>query len=199
MTVAEGEVETEVEGKKKGGKKKLIMMTLVIVLIGGFAAKTFLLKPKPLSADQLAAKAADAKLALEAKCAGLNGLPAPAAPPHSGTSKKSATTTTSTAAPAGVDGPVLTQDSVTVNLADGHFLKLGIGLQLPVGTDPTTAKDANMGTKALDYVITTLRTKTMSDLGPTALAPLTKRLGNDICVMYDAKVTNLYFTDFVMQ
>ena len=50
-------------------------MVSVIVLIGGFAAKTVLLKPKPLTTTQVAAAAKLADVKLQNLCASHNDLP----------------------------------------------------------------------------------------------------------------------------
>jgi flagellar FliL protein len=97
-------------------------------------------------------------------------------------------------------GPVLALDSVTVNLADGHYLKLGLALQLAEGVDETEAKDSSLGSKALDLALDTLSKHSMSELTkPATRDELKSDLGFDVCRQYDDKVTTVYFTEFVMQ
>ena len=80
-------------------------MVTVIVLIGGFVAKTILLKPKPPTAAQVAAAAKLAEVKLDNLCASHNGLPtkplpdATGADPKAADSKAATTTTTSTPRP----------------------------------------------------------------------------------------------------
>jgi len=97
-------------------------------------------------------------------------------------------------------GPVLALDSVTVNLTDGHYLKLGLSLQLALDVDPAAAKDSNLGSKALDLALDSLSKHTMAELTkPTVRDSLKEQLGFDVCRVYDAKVLTVYFTEFVMQ
>jgi len=210
--VAEGE-DTEVaegdEPKKKGSKKKLIIMIVVLLLIGYEAASMTILKPPPPTPAQIEAKKAKEKNALETKCALANGLTPP--PPLPDTNAKSAkdtngTTTTTLlteATPAGESLPVLVLDPVTINLADNKFLKLGVGFQFPAKTLVDTIKVENPGAAALSYVITSMRKKASTELGPNALEPLRQQLGYQICTNPDlnggGKILTIFFTDFVYQ
>jgi flagellar basal body-associated protein FliL len=99
--------------------------------------------------------------------------------------------------------PVLSLDSVTVNLADGHLLKFGLGLQFPVGTVvDDTFKGDGPGAPALNYVITTLSQKSMGDLKGN-IEQLRRQLGDDICkdptLNAGGKISTIFFVDFVMQ
>jgi flagellar FliL protein len=97
-------------------------------------------------------------------------------------------------------GSVLALDSVTVNLSDGHYLKLGLALQLAEGVDATQAKDSSLGSKALDLALDTLSKHSMNDLTkPSTRDELKSDLGFEVCRQYDDKVTTVYFTEFVMQ
>ncbi len=97
-------------------------------------------------------------------------------------------------------GSVLALDSVTVNLSDGHYLKLGLALQLAEGVDASLAKDSGLGSKALDLALDTLSKHTMAELTkPATRDSLKSDLGFDVCREYEAKVTTVYFTEFVMQ
>ena len=147
-------------------KKKLIIMVVVIVLIGGFVAKTILLKPKPLTATQVAAAAKLADVKLENLCASHNGLPTKPLPGDAAADPKAkdskappSTTTTSTTAPDAGNpaGPVDSLDAITINLAAGHYLKVGLALQVPAGIDPSTVKTTeNWEAVALKTAIDTL-------------------------------------------
>jgi flagellar basal body-associated protein FliL len=212
---SESEAAEEIEGdgeKKKGGKKKLIITVLLIVVIGYEAASMTILKAPPVTAAQQKEKDDKVRFDLATSCALANGLALPEAPPTTVPKGKAAPKTPPTTAapvPPSTEGPVLTLDSVTVNLNDGHFLKLGLGLQLTKAAVLDTAKSENIGSAALGYVLDKLRHKTMADLGPRALEPLREQLGYDICSSdakhpvqgkaYDATILTVYFTDFVMQ
>ena len=56
-------------------------------------------------------------------------------------------------------GEVLAVDPITVNLAGGHFLKVGMGLQVVKG-----AKEAPSSAKALDLAISQFSGKTVAEL-----------------------------------
>lgn len=92
-------------------------------------------------------------------------------------------------------GQIMTLDSTQINLADGHYLKIGIALQLT--TDAGTQVD---GSKALDDTIDMFSGR---DLGFVSAAKhrrelkaeLAKRLAKD----YDGDVMGVYFTEFVTQ
>jgi flagellar FliL protein len=178
----------EGEGKKKG-KGKLIAMVVVFTLIGAFAAKTILLKPPPKTEAQIAAekKAEEEKLA--ALCAAHNDMPPPKG------AEDGATETTMAE-----EAPVLELDSITVNLADGHFLKVGLALALQPGSIIQEAKDNGLGAEATNMVIDRLSGQQMSTLLPSkARVELRRELGNATCLKYEGKVLTIYFTDFVMQ
>jgi flagellar basal body-associated protein FliL len=184
------------------GKKKLIIMIFVIVLIGGFAAKTILLKPTPPSASQVAATATLAEGQLENLCAAHNGLPTHPMPAvattHSAKTPPTTTTTTAADAPAPA-GPVDSIDAITVNLAAGHYLKVALALQIPTGIDPTTVKTTeNWEAIALKTVIDALSGQTLDALSTQRQAE-ENSIGDAVCRKTDGKVPTIYFTDFVMQ
>ena len=181
-------------------KKKLIIMVTVIVLIGAFAAKTVLLKPKPATPAQLAAAAKLADVKLENMCASHNGLPETPLPvAASTTTAKSATTSTTIAADAMPAGPVDSLDAITINLAAGHYLKVGLALQVPAGVDPSTVKTTeNWEAVALKTTIDTLSGQTLDALSAQRQAQ-ENSIGDAVCRKTEGKVLTIYFTDFVMQ
>ncbi|MGO9875082.1 MAG: flagellar basal body-associated protein FliL [Acidimicrobiia bacterium] len=190
------------DGGGKKGMKKLVIMIVVIMLIGGFVAKTILLKPKPLTASQVAAAAALANTKLENLCASHNDLPTQSLPtetPPKGSKVQPATTTTTIADAPAPAGPVDTLDSITINLAAGHYLKIGLALQVPAGMDPTTVKDTeNWEAVALKTVIDTLSGQTLDTLSAQREID-ENNIGDSVCRKTDGKVLTIYFTDFVMQ
>jgi len=92
-------------------------------------------------------------------------------------------------------GQIMSLDSTQINLADGHYLKIGIALQLT--TDAGAEVD---GSKALDDTIDLFSGR---DLGFVSTSKnrrqlkteLVKRLDKD----YDGAVMGVYFTEFVTQ
>lgn len=193
----EGEA-AEGESPKKS-KKKLIIMITVIVLIGGYVAKSILLKPPPLTAKQIAYNAELADATLANVCASHNGLPVKLLPVDPSAKKaKAAPTTTTTVAPAAA-GPVDSLDPITINLAAGHFLKVALALQVPVGIDPATVKTTqNWEALALKTTIDSLSGRTIEDLA-AGRQKAERTIGDTVCHKTEGKVLTIYFTDFVMQ
>ena len=194
----EGDAAAGEEPKKS--KKKLIIMITVIVLIGGFVAKTILLKPPVPTPTQVAATAKVTEITLENLCASHNGLPTQPLPAEPGAKGATPSTTTTTIADAPTPaGPVDSLDAITINLAAGHYLKVGMALQVPVGLDPTTVKTTeNWEAVALKAVIDTLSGQTLDDLAAKR-QQVENQIGDQVCRKTDGKVLTIYFTDFVMQ
>lgn len=93
-----------------------------------------------------------------------------------------------------VAGLVVPLESIQVNLAGGHYLKVGIALQLVAGVK------AEDGSKALDALIEQFSGRPMSQLTqPVQREKLKKQLENDLDKAYDGDVMGVYFTDFVTQ
>jgi flagellar basal body-associated protein FliL len=189
------------EAAKGGGKKKLIIV--VVALVGVFGAKTMLMKP-PSAAEKAAAKL-QAEQQLTALCHRQNApesaseTPATEAPTTT-VPAAAATPTTEAIDPSTERGGVLELDPLTVNLADGHYLKVGLALQLDKATVVETAKDEGLGAKALDMAIAALSPKTMDELGQSKVRDeLKQKLGSDACMAYEGEVLTVYFTNFVMQ
>ena len=114
----------------------------------------------------------------------------------SGDSAASSATTTTAAVPV---GEVATMDPISVNLADGHFLKVGVGVQLD---EATPSADFMKGpiSRVKDLLIENLGGRNMADF---ATAPQREQIKNDLKdkakKMFAGAVTDFYFTDFVMQ
>ena len=98
------------------------------------------------------------------------------------------------AAPPPKPGEVLALDPIQVNLADGHYLSIGIALQLTQG-----ATEAD-GSKALDAVISLYSGRNIAELlKPKARAELKKELKAELWDLYDKEVMDVYLTQFVTQ
>jgi len=91
-------------------------------------------------------------------------------------------------------GTVVMIDPIQVNLAGGHYLKIGVALQLVKGAGtPDTAK-------ALDAVISEFSGREMESLTqPVQRDKLKKELATTLATRYDHDVMGVYFTDFVTQ
>jgi flagellar protein FliL len=135
-----------------------------------------------------------------------------------GKSKASASTaTTTTTIPL---GKIVRLDAITLNLNDGHVLKVGLALQTvakPKDKDLAAALAGGKGegasssssdtssplggqeAKALDEAISVLGGSSFNDLStPTGRAKAKDDLTAKIKQTYDGDVTDVYFTDFVM-
>lgn len=90
-------------------------------------------------------------------------------------------------------GEIVNLDATQINLADGHYLRLGLALQLT-----TTAKEAN-GSKALDAAIQLFSGKRLEQLEGGRRDVLKQRLATELEHLYEGDVMDVYFTEFVTQ
>lgn len=91
-------------------------------------------------------------------------------------------------------GEVVTLEPIQVNLADGHYLRLGLALQLTEGTEKVD------GSKALDSSIDLFTGKEAEKLAqPAVRKELKQRLEDRLEESYEGEVMGVYFTDFVTQ
>src|SRR3954451_6393098 len=96
------------------------------------------------------------------------------------------------------NGEVDKINSVTINLADGHYVKLGLALQLKEGIKATEFDPQSA--RALDLAISTLGDHTMAQLAAANGRETVKQeLNQKVVAAYNGKVTAIYFTEFVMQ
>lgn len=96
---------------------------------------------------------------------------------------------------AAVAGAVVPLESITVNLADGHYLKLKLALQATA-----EAGDEVEGSKALDLAVSQFSNRGIEELtSDKARNQLKADLLKKIEKAYDHHVMDIYFTEFVMQ
>ncbi len=96
-------------------------------------------------------------------------------------------------------GEVATMEPLSLNLADGHFLKVGIALQL---TEEVPLEEFGEGqlAKAKDLLIDRLAGRKMEELAsPEGRAALKEELSAEAKETFHDEVLEVYFTDFVMQ
>lgn len=104
-------------------------------------------------------------------------------------------------------GAVVTVNPITLNLADGRFLKIGLALQLDKAATPVAASGDGATTavtvdsaKALDAAIAILGQRTYNQLlAPGGRAAAQHALDVEVAKRYDGDVLKVYFTEFVMQ
>ena len=91
-------------------------------------------------------------------------------------------------------GAMLPLESTQINLADGHYLKIGIALQLVEGAAEVD------GSKALDATIDLFSGQDVADISKEETRKALKRkLGTELEERYDGDVMGVYFTEFVTQ
>jgi flagellar FliL protein len=92
-------------------------------------------------------------------------------------------------------GKVISMDAITINLADGHFLKLGLALQATA-----EVHEAPDGSHALDLAITEFSNKSVSELSSDkGREKIKEELTKKVEKAYEEEVMAVYFTEFVMQ
>ena len=98
------------------------------------------------------------------------------------------------AEPAPEPGLVLTVEPMSINLAQGHYLRLGLGLQL-------TAKALEIDSaKARDAAIALFSGRTVEEVSdPASRATLKFELAAQLAELYDGEVMGVYLTDYVTQ
>lgn len=94
-------------------------------------------------------------------------------------------------------GQVVALEAMTVNLADGHYLKLKFALQASADVDGHDGLD---GSKAQDLAITHYTGRTLGELSSAAGRRQAKsQLLEAVKKAYDGEVLDIYFTEFVTQ
>jgi flagellar FliL protein len=92
-------------------------------------------------------------------------------------------------------GKVVAMDALTLNLADGHFLKLKLALQATA--DVAEAPD---GSKAVDIAISQFSNLPVAELASNAaLEKAKEELTKKVEKAYEGEIMAVYFTEFVMQ
>jgi len=128
---------------------------------------------------------------------GGGGKAAPAAAAGAAAGEAGAAGTTATTVAGGVT--VSTGEAITLNLADGRFLKVAISLQLAKGVSADKLSEAESA-KALDAAISYLGSKSYGDLAaPGGRDAAKAELSKKIAELYNKEVVGVYFTQFVMQ
>jgi len=92
-------------------------------------------------------------------------------------------------------GVVVALDAVTINLADGHYLKVKLALQATA-----EAAEEPDGSKALDLAIDQFTEYEMGELSTTEGRHKAKeKLREGVEEAYEGEIMDVYFTEFVMQ
>lgn len=92
-------------------------------------------------------------------------------------------------------GEVVKVDPIHINLADGHYLKLGLALQAT-----KEAHEPPEGSKALDIAISQFSNREVRELASNKAREHAKHvLVEKVSKAYHHEVMDVYFTEFVMQ
>jgi flagellar FliL protein len=93
------------------------------------------------------------------------------------------------------EGIVVKLDPIHINLADGHFLKLGLALQAT-----EAAHEEPDGSKALDIAIAQFSNREVRELASNEhRAEAKEKLTKAVAKAYHDEIMEVYFTEFVMQ
>lgn len=102
-------------------------------------------------------------------------------------------------------GAVAGLEPITLNLADGRYLKVAIALQLKEvaaegGHGGGGGDDQSHWARALDATISVLGERTYEDLAaPGGREKAKEELSHHVAELYHGEVVDVYFTEFVMQ
>jgi flagellar FliL protein len=98
-------------------------------------------------------------------------------------------------------GEVAAFEPMSLNLADGHYLKIGIALQMVAAEGGGHGKKTEVdGSKAKDAAIDIFSGRTMAELSdPAVRDTLKEELFHRVDEAYHHEVLDVYFTEFVMQ
>ncbi|NUU15874.1 flagellar basal body rod protein [Cellulomonas humilata] len=100
------------------------------------------------------------------------------------------------AEPAPVPGAVLTVEPVSLNLAEGHYLRLGLALQLT----EEAGEEAPDTARALDLAIALFSGRTVAEVSdPATRDALTAELAHQLAEAYEGEVMDVYLTNYVTQ
>ena len=98
-----------------------------------------------------------------------------------------------------VAGEIAKIEPININLADGHFLRVGMAIQLVEGV-LVEEFDKGENAKANDLMIAEFGGKSMEELGTTkGREEMKKHLQEKLKETYEGDVIDVFFTDFVMQ
>ncbi len=106
-------------------------------------------------------------------------------------------------------GPIHALEPITLNLSDGHFLKVGLALQMAPhegaeagghGGEEAPEMPAGEQAKALDAAIAMFGAHTMAEVtDPAVREQLKQELTERVGEAYHGEVTGVYYMEFVVQ
>jgi flagellar basal body-associated protein FliL len=98
------------------------------------------------------------------------------------------------------EGAVFKLDSIPINLADGHYAKVGMALQLSAVVDAKLFKEESEAYKASDVLISVIGGRDRAEFNsPQALEALKEKITAEVRPKFECKVLEVLFTEFVIQ
>ncbi len=98
------------------------------------------------------------------------------------------------------EGAVFKLDSIPINLADGHYAKVGLALQLSSDVNLEVFKEESEAYKASDVLISIVGGRDRAEFGsPQALEALKESITDAVRPKFDCKVLDVLLTEFVIQ
>jgi flagellar protein FliL len=92
-------------------------------------------------------------------------------------------------------GAVVPVEAISINLADGRYLRMGFGLQLSAESEGEIET-----ARALDVAIATFSGRDVAEVNdPASRAQLKTELLRQLSETFDGEVVDVYFTEFVTQ
>ena len=99
-----------------------------------------------------------------------------------------------------VEGGVYKLESMPINLADGHYAKVGVALQLAASVNLELFKEEGEEFKAKDVVISIITGRDKAEFAsPQAMESLKEKITEELRPKYHCEVIEVLFTEFVIQ
>jgi flagellar FliL protein len=97
-------------------------------------------------------------------------------------------------------GELVPVEAMSVNLADGHYLKIGVAIELVEGEQAKEFEKSGETNKVRDLIISTASTRGTAELStPEGKAAFKEALDHGASELYEESYHGIYLTDFVMQ
>ncbi|MGE0879197.1 MAG: flagellar basal body-associated protein FliL [Acidimicrobiia bacterium] len=98
------------------------------------------------------------------------------------------------------EGIVYPIESFPINLKDGHYLKVGIALKLTAGIEKKLFEEEGHYVMAKDVAIAVLGGRDPAEFGsPQAIEAAKEKITEEVRPLFECKVIEVLFTEFVTQ
>jgi flagellar FliL protein len=98
------------------------------------------------------------------------------------------------------EGAVFKLDAIPINLADGHYAKVGMALQLSAAVNAELFKEESEAYKASDVLISIVGGRDKAEFNsPQALEALKEKITAEVRPKFECEVLEVLFTEFVIQ